>query len=60
MERRGCMGIRKAYEAPELTPYGDIRSLTKMPKIKDFGVGDGAFLFDLSNPLRNVSGVSED
>jgi hypothetical protein len=50
------MGIRKAYEKPELLPFGDIRALTTMPKgVKTFGVGDGAFLFDLDNPLRNVS-----
>jgi hypothetical protein len=50
------MGIRKAYEKPALLPYGDIREVTKQAKgVKTFGVGDGAFLFNLDNPLRNVS-----
>jgi hypothetical protein len=47
------MGVRKSYVKPEVKPYGDIRALTAGPTIKEFGVGDGTFLFNLDNPLRD-------
>jgi hypothetical protein len=49
------MRIRKAYEKPEMKPYGDIRALTKMPINKTFGLGDGLVLFENQDILHTIS-----
>ncbi len=49
------MGIRKAYQKPELKPYGDIRAITKMPVNKTFGAGDGLVVFEDQDILHTIS-----